>query len=346
MRRSALGTFVTGLVLTCAIAAGVSATSAAGGSRTVEIPGGLTVTLSTDWRIWSGLAAADDPTVFATDVPARPSCSFRLVENARTADGAAHEALEMLEGHRQLEVLDYALESVPAGHAVRVSHQPKLVPAEERFVIHEYYVSGPDGVARIICQGVDPPADRWLSIVESLEILWPGPQRAWPFDPRVEVPEPGLAVDFGAEWQVQDWAGHGVVLGGPRGNELGLPEEATTVLRAVTTSEGRRKAECVIEDVTGVPGLLGVDSPTEWQEAFVASAEAGGRQVSVPDVTTVDLGSEHTVRADWERWRGTPASAWVFVDAERRVVLFCRADDPPVDRWRSIAETFEFLRTG
>ena len=115
------------------------------------------------------------------------------------------------------------------------------------------------------------------------------------------------------------------------------------MLRAVTTSEGRRNAECVIEDVTGVPGLPGVDSSTEWQEALVASAAAGGRQVSVPDVTTADLGTEHTVRADWERWWGTPASAWVFVDGERRVVLFCRADDPPADRWRSIAETFEFL---
>jgi hypothetical protein len=38
-----------------------------------------------------------------------------------------------------------------------------------------------------------------------------------------------------------------------------------------------------------------------------------------------------------------PATAWVFLDGERRLALFCRAEEPPADDWRSIAETFEFL---
>ena len=51
------------------------------------------------------------------------------------------------------------------------------------------------------------------------------------------------------------------------------------------------------------------------------------------------------MRADWERWSGRPATAWVYLDNDGHAAaaLLCRSDEPPDDGWLSIAETFEFL---
>jgi hypothetical protein len=116
------------------------------------------------------------------------------------------------------------------------------------------------------------------------------------------------------------------------------------VLRAVTAEGGPTSAECMIENAAGVPGLPETASSAEWQAALLVSTEAQRhRKTSLPDVTTVDLVSGPAVRADWERWRGMSATAWVFLDGQHRLVLFCRADEPPADDWLSIAESVEFL---
>jgi hypothetical protein len=277
-------------------------------------------------------------------VRTRQSCTFALVEGAESAEDAARETRETVEAHKHLELMASTAMDFPIGEAVRVSYRYRTMPDEDRFILHETYVTGPEGVVSVYCAADDPPADHWQSVVESMERVGPeGPVSA-PFDPRVEVPDHGFAVDFGADWLVRPWGGPGPVLGGMAGHDALPSEVSMIVLRAVTAEGVPTDAECMIEDAKGVLGLPKTASSTEWQAAFLASAEGQQQKTSIPDVATVDLASGRAVRADWERWRGTPATAWVIIGGEHRLVLFCRADQPPADDWRSIAETFEVLR--
>ena len=197
----------------------------------------------------------------------------------------------------------------------------------------------PAGVVSVNCWGDPPAADRWLSIVEAIAPLPADGAAAVPFDPRVEVPENGLSVDFGAEWTVDSasrWPSG--VLGGD------------FVFRARTVSA----ADCWMEDVTDVPSLAAVSSPDDWRTAFIEAVEnetapfnqlSPGRHVTEPTAADAGMSSTIGVRVDWETWAYGPATAWVFLDGERRVVLFCQSEEPPEDRWLPIAESFEFLHT-
>jgi hypothetical protein len=107
-----------------------------------------------------------------------------------------------------------------------------------------------------------------------------------------------------------------------------------------------------MEDDTDMPSLADVSSPDDWRTEFIDAVERGqargtplapGRHVTEPTVADAGLSSTIAVRADWETWDGGSATAWIFLDGERRVVLFCQSEEPPEDRWLSIAETFEFL---
>lgn len=299
--------------------------------RTSEIPGvGVAITLPVEWRIWS---FTDDKAhgIYASDVSGRRTCVFRLLSEASSAAAMAEETVEAVSRHKT--EVQQATHDVPVGTAVRVSYRYESLPDEPRFVQHEYHLDVPRGVVSVYCAGDEPPADRWLSIVESITPLPAELPTSAPFDPRVEVPEHGLAVDFPAEWLVRSWPGPGPVLGG------------SVVLRAVTLAQedGPGGHECLIEDDTALPSLPDVASLDEWLDTLVSTAGAQERTTSEPVVTQVDLPSGPTVGADWERWSGMPATAWILADGDRRAALFCRSDEPPEDRWLSVAESFEFL---
>jgi hypothetical protein len=333
MRRSTFGALATSLLVASVASAAVSSESEDADSRTTPIPGtGLAVTLPRDWRLWS-TPPAGDAIVIGSHMRTRQSCEFGLVAGSRSAEGAAHETLETVAAHPAIEVLGSTFLTVPAGNAVRVSSRHASAPDEDRFVLHEYYITAPDGVASVTCSSDDPPADRWLSIVEAVAPLPADPPASAPFDPRVEVPDHGFAVDFGAEWLVRAWPAPGSVFGG------------ANVLRALTVAgaDGSGGYECVVEDDTGLASVPDVGSLDDWQEILISTAGAQKRRTSEPVVTQVSLPSGRTIRADWERWSEMPATAWVFLDSDRRAALLCRSDEPPDDRWLSIAETFEFL---
>jgi hypothetical protein len=299
--------------------------------RTSEIPGsGFTVTLSAAWRTWHAREAGNLAELWATDMAGRQICRFSLLEDVASAEGAAHETVEAVEAHPQQEVVERTYLNVPAGNAIRVGYRSKDAPDDARFVLNEYYLTVPKGVVSVYCAGDEPPADRWLSIIEAIAPLLAEARPSVPFDPRVEVPEHGLAVDFPAEWLVRSWPGPGPVLGG------------SLVLRAVTLAQ-EGGYECLIEDDTALPSLPDVASLDEWRDTLISIAGAQERRTSEPVVTQVGLPSGPTVRADWERWSGMPATAWIFADGDRHAALLCRSDDPPDDRWRAIAESFEFL---
>ena len=324
---------VTGMMSTAA--PGLSATEEAV-LRVVEIPGsGFTVTLPVEWRIWSAEGTVNPTGITATDIATRQICRFSLIDDLASAERAAHQTVELIEAHPQHEVVERTFLNVPAGNAVRVAYHLKAAPDDPRSVLNEYYLTVPDGVVSAYCSGDEPPADRWLSVIEAIAPLAADPPSSAPFDPRVEVPAQGFAVDFGAEWLVRSWPGPGPVLGG------------NLVLRAVTVAgeDGSGGYECVLEDDTVLPRSSDMDSLEEWQEMLISSADAQERQTSDPVVTEVDLPSGHAVRVDWRRWSRDPATAWIFLDSSGHAAaaLLCRSDEPPPDRWLSIAETFEWV---
>ena len=305
-------------------------------ARTTEIQGsGIGVTLPVEWRIFRFTDDRSSEGIFASDVQGRRTCVFKLLTDGSSAQAEADETIDAVSRH-ETEV-QRTTHAVPAGTAVRVSYRYESLPDEARFMQHEYYLDVPTGVVSVSCWGDPPAADRWLSIVEAIAPLPADGAVVIPFDPRVEVPENGLAVGFGEEWEVASAAGWpGIVLGGD------------FVLRARTASG----AECWLEDDTDVPSLAGMDSPEDWRTAFIETVEnetarftplSPGRHVTEPAAADAGLSSTNGVRLDWETWGNGPATAWVFLDDERRVVLFCQSGEPPEDRWLSIAETFEFL---
>lgn len=332
MRRAILVTLLAaGLALS---AAPTLSASEEGATRTIGIPGtDLAVTLPAEWRTWLAEASGQPSEMWATDVATGQICQFSLLEGVTSAERAAHDTVRAVDAQPQQEVVEHTFLDVPTGNAVRVAYRFKDAPDDPRFVLNEYYVTIPEGVLSVYCSGEDPPSDRWLHVVEAIASAPADPPSSAPFDPRVEVPERGFAVDFPAEWLVRSWPGPGPVLGG------------SVVLRAVTLAgeDGSGGYECLIEDDTTLPSLSDVASLDEWRDTLISIAEAQEIRASEPVVTEVSLSLGRTIRGDWERWRGIPAIAWIFTDGDRRAALLCRADEAPEDGWLSIAESFEFL---
>jgi hypothetical protein len=305
-------------------------------ARTTQIPGtDVAVTLPTDWRIWVS-SGPDGSAMVINDVLARQQCAFRLAEGFSSASAAVDDLLNTLARHDPTIIEQRSFE-VPVGEAEYVAYRYGAVPDEPRYAWYEYYVTVPSGVISVACSADEPPPDRWGSIIDSMHILEATPGPSPVFDPRVEVPAHGLAIEFPPEWLVGTWPDwRGVVLGGD------------FVLRAVTQAG----AQCWLEDETGISRITSLDSLDDWRAAFGEANDgrwaqrtpmAPGRHATEPLVVAVDLPSGPGVRADWQDWGGMPATAWAFRSPDRAVVLFCRADDPPADAWLSIAETFEFV---
>jgi len=269
-------------------------------------------------------------------VQGKRTCTFRLLTGASSAEAKADEAIDIVSRHKT--EIHQTRHDVPVGTAVRVSYRYESLPDVPRAWQHQYYLDVPIGVASVYCWGDPPATDRWLSIVEAIAPLPAEGVAMIPFDPRVEVPEHGLAVDFGAEWEVSSANGWpGMVAGGDN------------VLPARSPTGG----DCWLEDDTHVARLAEVRSLDDWRAVFIEAADwqrfrgtllSPGGQPGELTMADAGLSSTNGVRAHWETWRvGCPATAWIFLDGERRAVLFCRATMPPEDRWLSIAETFQFL---
>ena len=304
---------------------------------TVPIPGaGITMTLPSDWRVWTPADPEDDGIV-VSEVLARQTCDVSVADAFATAQAAADDLVASLDKH-DIPIIEQRSFEPPVGTAVSVSYHNPGLPDEPRYTLYEYRVTVPGGVLSMTCTGADPPPDRWRSIVESLTAGPERPSAPLVFDPRVDVPASGLAVTFPSEWLVRSWGDWpGLVLGGD------------FVLRAQSTVAG---ADCWLEDDSAMPDLATRQTPDDWRQAFADAAALGwgrgtpttpGQHPSEPHVTPVTLPSGPALRADWQDWAGMPATAWVFQAPDRAVVLLCRASDPPADGWRSIAETFEFL---
>jgi len=326
LRRSIVAFLLAGLLATGAastMAAQSSSVSRELASQLVEIPeAGIAVTFPVGWRIWSALPSEGEAFVQASNVPMRQVCRIFPTEKFATPETAADDVF----GRPQpgIEILERVALSVPVGEAIRLSWRYMGAPSG----FYDYYVAVPRGVVTVSCSGSEAPPDRWLDIVESIEALPVDAPATGSFDPRVEVPDHGFAIDFPVEWLVTAWPWSGTP--GPVGGDA--------VLRAQSA------AECWIFDDMGLPRLSDVESIEDWLEQLIEEIRAR-RLRAGPMVTEVALPSGTSARVDWE-WKKNgelPTSAWALSDGEKSVLLLCRSEQPPEDRWQSIAETFELL---
>lgn len=330
------------LTLVATVAVRAQQSTAEEGSRTTPIPGtDVAVTLPRDWRIW----VASDPErdrMVVSQLDARQTCGLGPVEGVTSAEEAIDNLLSTLARHDPTIIEQRAFEA-PVGDAAYLAYRYGAVPDEPRYAWYEYYVTVPDGVVGVACSADEPPRDHWRSIVDSMRILVATPAPSPAFDPHVELPAHGLAVEFPSEWLVETWPDwRGLVLGGD------------FVLRAVLPSLTLEPAECWLEDESAEPRITSLQSTDDWRQVFSEANDGRwaqhtpmgpGRHPTEPSVIAVDLPSSPGIRADWVDWGGAPATAWVFREGDRAAVLFCRTAEPPADAWRSIAETFEFLST-
>ena len=187
--------------------------------------------------------------------------------------------------HPGIEILDREAIELPVGDALRVSWGYD----EARHGFHDYYVATPDGVVSVSCVGEEPPADRWLHIVESIETLPASAPASASFDSRVQMPDHGFAVDFPAEWLVSTWPFRP---GSPFGGDF--------VLRAQTVPQdgGPASAECWIGDDMELPGQPDVESIEGLLESV--THQVGERRLrAVPIVTHAELPSGRSGRVEW-----------------------------------------------
>jgi len=305
-------------------------------ARTVEIPGaGASVTLPREWRTWVAESDGQPISVWTTDLASGWMCHIASDEiaseqNLVSAEAAADAITEGAE-YTPFEIDAAEPFEVPTGSAVLVTFgSPQRDPwyRIERIVL----VDAPLGVVRVSCGSA--PADHASDVARTIAPLASDgvPE---PFDPRVEFAAHGFAVDFGPEWGVSSR----LALQGAQGTLLG----GTPVLSASRrlSPQGGPTDRCWIEDDSRVPGLTGLTSVADWRAA-IKDAGKGTLHAKKPAMKVIDLASGPAYRADWQT-RPAQTTAWIVSDAEHLLVLRCSSERPPKDRWRSIAETIEFL---
>jgi hypothetical protein len=169
---------------------------------------------------------------------------------------------------------------------------------------------------------------------------------------RVELPEYGFALTFPEDWA---WVRYS-------------SEDSDSVIAQlvdITSPEFVAQNEVVFEEVDAEMPLVGRAAsrggscsvtvlPTDLTIDAIASNYVTwieGQPDSFPDgamVTDVALPAIEAKRIDMsyteEGWqKPMPTSYYLFTRGSRGYVLACMADDPPDDRWLSIADMFEFL---
>jgi hypothetical protein len=332
-------------VLTAALFVSASAATAGAQSppteesaaRTVEIPGaGASVTLPRQWRTWVAESDGQPISVWTTDLASGWMCRIASDEIASEQDLVSAEAAAdaVTEGAEYGPPFEFDVAEpfeIPTGSAVLVtfgSSERDPWYRIERIVL----VDAPQGVVRVSCGSA--PADHVSDVARTIAPL-ASDYVPEPFDPRVEFAGHGFAVDFGQEWQVSSR----LALLGAQGTLLG----GTPVLsasRRLSLQEGPTD-RCSIEDDSDVPRLTGLGSVGDWRAA-IKDAGKGTLHAKTPAMKIIDLASGPALRADWPT-RPAQTTAWIVSDAEHVLVLRCSSERPPNDRWRSIAETIEFL---
>ena len=324
-------------------------------ARTVEIPGsGATVTLPRQWRTWVAESDRGPDSVRTTDLSSGWLCRIAsdataseqgLVSAEAAADAIADSITEFAEYGPSFEIDVAEPFEVPTGSAVLLTFgSPERDPwyRIDRIVL----VDAPQGVVRVSCGGA--PAEHASGVAMTIAPL-AADYVPEPFDPRVELTAHGFAMDFGPEWEVSSrmalLGAQGTLLGGTpvlsAGRRRSLHVGPSSTTPSATVRKSWSADRCLIEDDSDVPGLTGLTSVADWRAA-IKDAGKGTLHEKTPTMKVIDLASGPAFRADWPT-RPARTIAWIVSDAEHVVVLRCSSERQPEDRWRSVAESIEFL---
>jgi hypothetical protein len=174
--------------------------------------------------------------------------------------------------------------------------------------------------------------------LEALARLCPDPvaEQARSAGGWVELPEWGFRMAFPPGWIVAQVSDASRAWMDRWADPAGLQD---TVLMAQRSGA----YECSIVDIT----RYAESPPAASRLADLVDAEAvwAGRDLSVVDfdVTYLRLPAGRTAAIDRHYRDGTDNRDYLFTDRSRWSMLSCSSNEPPADRWLSIAETFEFL---
>ena len=301
--------------------------------RTVEIPGsGAVAILPRAWR--TSLLNGDDatrrrgPGVWTTDVDTGWTCHLSSREDLVSAEAAADALLEAPEAEDiGISVSDPF--QVPVGTAVIVTYGSREAKQPPSNIQREAFVDAPRAVVEVYCGTAS--AEHLREVAGAIAPL-PPDYTPEPFDPRVELPDHGFAVDLGPEWTV-GFGAPGSYTGGPR---------VLTAQQAVHDEDGTPLYTCAIEDASDVPAFQGLATRDDAKAVLKAATEGHRGRLTT---SATELPSGPAIRADWSSLDGMPTTAWVVSHDDHVIALWCRSPRPPEDDWRSIAETLEFLST-
>ena len=206
---------------------------------------------------------------------------------------------------------------LPAGPAERID----FAANEEGGRWSVYAIWDQGVVHELWCRGDALPDDRWLPIAETLD-LEPDPElTSSTFEPVTARPDAGVAMAFPETWRVR----------GSSTNQGLLYATSDT-------------AVCALSDYSEVAAAAAWASVDDMHDEYVVSAGSRDNLV-VEESTYLELPAGRAGFAEIAFDDGTRAIRYSFADpsGETLLALFCVGDPTPDDRYRSLAESVEWI---
>jgi hypothetical protein len=323
-----------------------------GTEQLIEVPeAGLALTVPGDWDVTvrmqaldpgSGLLGLSSPwrqvqvleawTALEYPDPGTGRCEVLLVDDAAprpaTLDAVVANDAQQFWNDADFDgrhvVADVVL---PAGDASRVD----VLEHDDDGDWHgsNYRLAVPGGVAWLMCIGFEGrPSDGWLSVAASLELLPEGPIPATPY--RIAFAD--------------GWVTHAPTSQEAMSMLRSFAPELRPLVRARLIAEhpSLDQACRVVDHSVLVRRRTDFEQVGEAVTSDIIAAQADPR-LSVVGSVALQLPSGPAGRVDllFEDWLAI--SRYHFSDGNAWYYLQCGAQEPPDDRWLSVAETFEFL---
>lgn len=205
---------------------------------------------------------------------------------------------------------------LPAGPAERVD----FAANDEGGRWSVYAVWDEGYVHELWCRGDVLPDERWRTIARTLDLAPDAALTSTPFDPRVARPDAGVSMAFGEEWRVR----------GSSTNQGLLYATSPTAI-------------CALSDYSEVPAAEDWAGVDDMHDEYVAIAESRD-DLAVEEAAYLELGAGRTGYADISFADGTRAIRYSFGREDGTLLaLFCVGESMPEDRYRSLAESVEWL---
>ena len=309
---------------------------------------GFAQVASTGLQLWSGHATKED------------SCGLGTWISDLPLDDVADNNFEWYSddpGSRDVE--PPRLIDLPAGPAYHIRMSQQVEPDSDEWWSVSHYFVGLDGfMLQAYCLTDDiRPADDWLSIVETIELL-PAEEPAPPpwLGGRVEMPEHGFAVTLPDDWVAFDTAADAMSQLEVALDILdpaywstdetewvdGLAWQASQgvpLYAAHATSSGSCRLAPWLLDPSFTDAVY---YHFEWYSDNPDIRDIAPRLINLPTGTAYHIQATQRSEADPDEW--WPLSHYLLETDGTTLEAYCSTRGPrPDDDWLSIVETIEYL---